>query len=247
MRSARELSEACDRVGFPIARNAIANIESGRKTTISLHEVLVFARALGVPPVRLLIDPADPDPVEVLPGVLAEPWPALQWFTGEGFLRRRGAFDPDPEEAEAGSEHAALSFGRAPLTWLRVHDQKAAEVMAHRINLRSALYQSKANGDSEQATVYDAMAEQALQALARAQRDLAQWRDRMAALGLNPPPIQPDLLPPAAEPSTESPNAAAERLVRDRIRAMHKAGELDDVLARMRAAGMEVTKEPNDE
>lgn len=54
--SGRELSERCATLGHPMPRNVIANLESGRKTSLPVHELVVLATALGVPPVSLLYD-----------------------------------------------------------------------------------------------------------------------------------------------------------------------------------------------
>jgi transcriptional regulator with XRE-family HTH domain len=71
---------------MPIQRSVLANLESGRRTTVNLAELLVLAAALGVPPVTLLFPAGYVRDVEVLPGVRKDPVVATDWFVGESFL-----------------------------------------------------------------------------------------------------------------------------------------------------------------
>jgi hypothetical protein len=61
----------------------LANFESGRRPTVSIAEVLVFARALNVPPLLLVFPLGQEESPEVLPDESAPVWAAAQWFTGE--------------------------------------------------------------------------------------------------------------------------------------------------------------------
>jgi len=81
--SAQQLSDACARLGHPIARSVLANFESGRRPTVSVPELLVFAQALRVPAVQLVFPLGHEDGMDVLPGTTAATWTALKWFTGE--------------------------------------------------------------------------------------------------------------------------------------------------------------------
>ncbi|MEU3099903.1 XRE family transcriptional regulator [Streptomyces sp. NPDC006967] len=62
------------------------NLESGRKTSITVAEVVVLADVLGVPPVALLFPLGSSATVEALPGREVSTWDALAWFTGESPL-----------------------------------------------------------------------------------------------------------------------------------------------------------------
>ncbi len=44
--SAQDLADRCAEIGHPIPRNVIANMESGRRATLPLVDVLVLAEAL---------------------------------------------------------------------------------------------------------------------------------------------------------------------------------------------------------
>lgn len=81
--SAQQLADKCAELGMPIARSVLANLESGRRSSISLPEVLILSRALRISPVSLCI------PLGYLPMYLPTPfdavdtWVAAKWFTGE--------------------------------------------------------------------------------------------------------------------------------------------------------------------
>lgn len=55
--SARELSERC---GYGLTRGVIANIESGRKTDISVDQLIALSAALGIPPAALALPLDEP-------------------------------------------------------------------------------------------------------------------------------------------------------------------------------------------
>lgn len=77
--SQSELAARCDDFGVPKLRNAIVGLETGRRDGVTVHELVVIARALGVAPAELLFpraidgpqdDPDEDEPaVEYLPGM----------------------------------------------------------------------------------------------------------------------------------------------------------------------------------
>lgn len=77
-----QLSERTRDLGFEIPRSTITNIESMRKAHVAVHEVVILAAALNVPPVTLLFDYADGSAVEVLPDVERTGIEAVEWFAG---------------------------------------------------------------------------------------------------------------------------------------------------------------------
>ncbi|MFI7618041.1 helix-turn-helix domain-containing protein [Nonomuraea terrae] len=81
--SAQELANACEALGVPLSRSAIANFESGRRPSISVAELLVFARALDVPPALLVFPLGIEEEVEVPPGETIDTWEAVRWFGGD--------------------------------------------------------------------------------------------------------------------------------------------------------------------
>ncbi|WP_344580952.1 helix-turn-helix transcriptional regulator [Streptomyces lunalinharesii] len=82
--SAQDLADACEEIGYPIPRNVIANMESGRRATLPLVEVMVLAKALHTYPICLLYPLGYVEEVQRLPLRHSEPtWEAMHWFTGD--------------------------------------------------------------------------------------------------------------------------------------------------------------------
>ncbi|MGW6243829.1 helix-turn-helix domain-containing protein [Streptomyces roseolus] len=80
--SAQQLSDRCAALGMPIQRSVLANLESGRRTTVTFAEVLVLAAALEVAPATLAFPVGRKMTVEVLPGVERQPLDAIRWMAG---------------------------------------------------------------------------------------------------------------------------------------------------------------------
>jgi transcriptional regulator with XRE-family HTH domain len=110
--SAQQLAERCAAIGMPIQRSVLANLESGRRTTVNVAEVLVLARALNVPPGILLFPVGYQMQTELLPGGYAEPGTAVEWLAGRTF------FDGD----------AADSFFDTPLGLVRIHQDQVTSL-----------------------------------------------------------------------------------------------------------------------
>lgn len=79
--SAQQLATACTKLGLSISRSTLADLENGRRTTLTVAELLVIAAALDVAPLRLLV-PLDDGNVEMLPGKTVNPWTAVREVTG---------------------------------------------------------------------------------------------------------------------------------------------------------------------
>lgn len=94
--SAQALSDRCSKLGYPVARNTVANLENGRKGTLTLGEIVVMAAALDTHPVQLLYPLVGVEQVEVLPGRPITPLEALHWFSAEYGLRWPGDTDDAP-------------------------------------------------------------------------------------------------------------------------------------------------------
>ncbi|MGW3437089.1 helix-turn-helix domain-containing protein [Streptomyces bacillaris] len=89
--SAQQLSDRCAELGLSIPRTVLSNIENGRRTNISVAELLVLAGALEVAPAALIYPVGYVEEVEVLPGVAAHPMHGVQWISGEVALPTRTA------------------------------------------------------------------------------------------------------------------------------------------------------------
>lgn len=193
--SGRELSERCAVLGHPMPRNVIANLESGRKTSLPVHELAVLAAALDVPPVSLLYDVAG-DAVEVLPAITTTPWSALTWFTGEQALWLGHRWTDDPTARPTEQEQHRYEAGAAALILLRGHDEIAEGVATQHHRVLSALTMADRIPDGPERDTALRYAELERLQLLKQQDHLQLWRQRMAVAGLTPPPIRPDLLPP---------------------------------------------------
>jgi hypothetical protein len=68
---------------MPIPRSVLANLESGRRDTVSVAEVLVLAAALDIAPIDLICPVEFDKQTKMLPGRAIDPLSAMRWFTGE--------------------------------------------------------------------------------------------------------------------------------------------------------------------
>ncbi|MFT3660010.1 MAG: helix-turn-helix transcriptional regulator [Gordonia sp. (in: high G+C Gram-positive bacteria)] len=91
--TAAQLADRTAELGHPLSRSVISDIETGRKRSLEVGELIVLAAALGVPPI-VLIYPDIPDgEVEALPGWQVPSGAALDWFSGDGALSRTRTAD----------------------------------------------------------------------------------------------------------------------------------------------------------
>lgn len=81
--SAQQLSDRCAEFGMDVPRKVISNLEIGRRTSVSVAELLVLAAALDVPPGALVFPVGYTETTEALPGAMTPPFEALRWFAGE--------------------------------------------------------------------------------------------------------------------------------------------------------------------
>jgi len=84
--SVQWLSDRTAELGHRVSRSTIADMEVGRRSRIEVVELIILARALGVPPLLLLYPGVPGEAVEAVPGVEGSSWEAAQWFSGERAL-----------------------------------------------------------------------------------------------------------------------------------------------------------------
>lgn len=99
--SARELSE---RAGYGLTRGVIANIESGRKTDISVDQLIALSAALAIPPVALALPLDEPYRfVRLTDGpegnYAMRAVRAMDWFSGVSTIFRDRRPDVKPTQA----------------------------------------------------------------------------------------------------------------------------------------------------
>lgn len=91
--SAQQLADRTRELGFHVPRSVIANLENGRRETLSIAEFLVIAAALDVPPVLLIADVGREETVEILPGNSVSTWLARGWILGAADPVRYNSLD----------------------------------------------------------------------------------------------------------------------------------------------------------
>jgi len=85
--SAERLAQEMTSAGVPWTRIVVTKLETRRRPSISVEELLALAYALGVAPVDLLVPgDADEEPYDVTPTVTEPAAAVREWIAG-GFLR----------------------------------------------------------------------------------------------------------------------------------------------------------------
>lgn len=77
------LAERMTAAGVPWDRSIVANLENGRRRTVSVEELLALAYVLDVAPVHLLVPPDDDDPFHLTPSMPVTPADARAFIRGE--------------------------------------------------------------------------------------------------------------------------------------------------------------------
>jgi hypothetical protein len=129
--SAQQLADRTAELGMPIPRSVLANLESGRRETVSVAEVLVLAAALGVAPIELISPVGFDQQTEMLPGREMDPLSAMRWFTGELKLDITGAATTlrQPGTAEQSSTYL-VEYHDELINRLRTQEADAARALA---------------------------------------------------------------------------------------------------------------------
>lgn len=82
--TAQDLADRLAAAGMPhLKRPVIANLESGRRQTVTVEEVLTLAWVLDVPPLMMFLPLGLSDEFEVTPSTAVHPGLALKWIVGE--------------------------------------------------------------------------------------------------------------------------------------------------------------------
>lgn len=173
-----DLANACEERGVTVSKGTLANLETGRRDSLEVVELLVLSDVLGVPPVSLLFPMGgDETTVERLPSAPVHPWEAASWFLGES---------PTLAPAAAGSPRAQLDAYRAHALAV----QNAQVSARHAIERRQ---QATATADPEFRAQFlgatDAFEKLHQEDLQRVQA----IRSALRAQGLVPPPLPEDL------------------------------------------------------
>lgn len=129
--SAQQLADRTAELGLPIPRSVLANLESGRRETVSIAEILILAAALDVAPIELISPVGFDQQVEMLPGRMIEPLSAMRWFTGELKLETDGVVTTlrEPGPAEQSSTYL-VEYHNNLISGLRKREADAARAIA---------------------------------------------------------------------------------------------------------------------
>lgn len=80
-RSAQWLAEQTAKYGWGISRPTISELETGKRKTVTVQELLVLAHALNTSPATLLYPGPYDGEIEALPGRNLTEFDAVQWFS----------------------------------------------------------------------------------------------------------------------------------------------------------------------
>ncbi len=180
--SQQELADATERLGYPISRNTVMNIEGGRIETVTVQQIAVFAAALGEAPVELMFSIEDEASVEVIPGLESDPFHAAEWVSGRSWL------EPD-NEAEGVEVPAPL------LSHWRLHDELVLELL----ELEGTIFVGSDDDVAEKRAETE-------RRIAEQERLIQVFRAGMRSAGLRPPSLSDEYarldraLPKAAQP-----------------------------------------------
>lgn len=190
--SAQQLAEACEALGHPIPRSVLANLESGRRETISVPELLVLAEVLKVPPVLLVfpVGRKDTAEVEALPDANMPTWEAAKWFIGEApspYLMH----DPDRTDSphEVWEEWQRVA---SPLEMYRSHERFQREWTRAKMNGFRARQEVETLSEEERAGRL-AEAGEADRLTRTLENTLWHVRQRMREHGIGLPPLVDNL------------------------------------------------------
>lgn len=175
--TAAQLAEACAALGADVPVSVINNLETGRRASFDVAELLVVAKALDVAPLLLLFPLGQQERFPVLPGQEVAVWEAASWFTDETPLTQA----PLP------------GTPRAVIDAFRQHADAVSTALASQRLLGEQ--QRKANTTLSQTRRADHLraADQLGQLLLEDARALGALRSEMRAAGLLPPALPADL------------------------------------------------------
>ncbi|MFH8557261.1 helix-turn-helix domain-containing protein [Streptomyces celluloflavus] len=171
--SAQDLADRCEEIGYPIPRNVIANMESGRRANLPLVEIMVLAKALHMSPISLIYPVGYVTEVRQLPYEEQQStWATLQWFVGNA-----------PEEG-------ATSY---MLNRFQAHDLELRSALAAVESEDYERWKVKTAANRIQREAAERDLARCVARAASAKRELRRLRDAIRADGGTPPDL-PSLL-----------------------------------------------------
>ena len=138
--SVQQLADRTAELGMPIPRSVLANLESGRRETVSTAEVVILAAALDIAPIELISPVGFDQQVEMLPGRMMDPLSATRWFTGELKLEMAGA---DTTLRQPGTAEQSSTY------LVEYHDELIGRLRAQEADAARAIADAAAEGADE--------------------------------------------------------------------------------------------------
>lgn len=190
------LAERCAALGAPgLTAAAITNIETGRRNRatgvrrreVTIDELVILARALGVPPILLIYPVGEAETCEVLPDRTMGTWAAVRWFTGEAPFATQdssGEWFVTPDDA------AAWERGAAPVDDYRRHEELVKSFNAAAGRGEAHRRAAAAVDDERERGYHLRLAERAEQERREAARALRDLRQNMRRRGVMPPTMR---------------------------------------------------------
>lgn len=115
-----DLAERLTAFGVPTSQVAVSRVESGGQGGISIDDVMAYALALGVSPIRLLMPREGDDEVQITPTVTLDGRSARTWMRGQAPLI--WTCDSDDPTQWWGRVHADMPATELRLVIHKVHD-----------------------------------------------------------------------------------------------------------------------------
>ncbi|MFW5415717.1 helix-turn-helix transcriptional regulator [Nocardiopsis sp. CNT-189] len=186
--SAEQLAQKCTAAGLPMKRPVIANLESGRRPTVSLAELLILGKVLEVPPLLLIFPVGRTTVTEVVPGREAPTWLAAKWFTGEEALPWKSSegWVVSPED------WAAWQDGGEPADRFRWQDRQFAELRATAARADGHRKAAAAVEDPEAREREERAVRAEERTIRFLEEEIRRGRREMRRLGLNPGELRPE-------------------------------------------------------
>lgn len=182
--SAQALADRCEQLGYELKRSVIAEMENGKRATVSVADVLVLARALRVPPLSLLLDlgaPFDAGPMERIGG-----WEAYSWMTGQRELWTDllpWIVDIQEDIEQARRFHDAAE----PLRLRREHDRTQSNIIGHKLWVDIYRKREASADNANEKQMLEMLTLRETELLVRSEKALDDINAELRALGVEPP------------------------------------------------------------
>jgi hypothetical protein len=184
--STQRLDERTAELGMRIPRSVLANLESGRRDTVSVAEVMILAAALDVPPALLLFPIGKLELMDALPDLPLPPWQAFEWFAGEreiGVITGAGTRVAITGPADSSGE----------ISMFRDHELWQQAWRRAWWSLQNATKAAREADTDEEAQTRQAIARSMTEQANDAEDKLRSIRKQMREQGLIPPALPDDL------------------------------------------------------